>query len=83
MQPLTGKAEALHNNLKGERNGRKRLHLGLHESICLFHYVFKMALIQGQLVNWRVADLLAAISTSLSSACSVAAFRESKTRFAK
>jgi hypothetical protein len=50
---------------------------------CLFHYVFKMALIQGQLVSCRVADLFAAIIDKPRSACSVAASRESKTRFAK
>ena len=49
----------------------------------LFHYVFKMALIQGQLVSCRIADLFAAIIDKPRSACSVAASRESKTRFAK
>ena len=49
----------------------------------LFHYVFKMALIQGQLVSCRVASLSAAISAKPDSACAVAASREPKTRLAK
>ena len=41
----------------------------------LFHYVFKMALIQGQLVSFRVANLIAAISAKPNSAYVVAESR--------
>ena len=51
--------------------------------IDLFHYVFKMSLIHGQLVSCRIADLLEAISVKPNSACWVAASSASKTRFAK
>ena len=57
--------------------------LDVYPNLYLFHYVFKMALIQDQLVSRLIADLLCAISDRPSSACSVAAFRKSKTRFAK
>jgi plasmid stabilization system protein ParE len=49
----------------------------------LFHYAFKMALIQGQLVKLLVADLFAAIFFNPNSACFTAASSSSKTRLAK
>jgi hypothetical protein len=50
-----------------KRKGAVKMHtlLDLHG---LFHYVFKMALIQGQLVSCRVENLFAAISAKPNSA---------------
>jgi len=62
---------------------KARKHLPQEIQTDLFHYVFKIALIHGQLVSCRTAGLFAAISARPSSACLVAASKESKTRFAK
>ena len=46
----------------------KSVELGKAIQYYLFHYVFKMALIQGQLVSCRIANLFAAISAKPDSA---------------